>query len=353
MLNDRIELLNGLIDDSLKQPPVFQAGPYWMKRARAIKKVLVRQGISDFRSKNGDVIGHGYTDTAAHNDPLSNWEAGSILRIGLKRLLKKPLFKRIFLSGFYETIKTVEKKKDIFEKFYLENTVEPFLSKVIKDYGIPNTLVGGCEDYFVCQGQKISKFYIDNIVRIFSYKEKMNFNQVTHYCELGGGFGANTHLMLHFFPNIKKVIYVDIPPMLYVGTQYLKAHYGSAVRDYLDIKESGEVKFSDNNDLEIFCIPPWLFENYKSKIDLFWNACSFQEMTPEIIKKYANSVQKGLSLSASPASCLLFYEVSDLNSTVGSGEIMKCFDNLKFTDVPQLFDASKDGNTIYKLGIPK
>ena len=62
--------------------------------------------------------------------------------------------------------------------------------------------------------------------------------------EIGGGVGTNVHLVLENYKNIRKVLYLDIPPNLYVGTQYLKAFYGNAVSDYRTLKTLDSIKFS-------------------------------------------------------------------------------------------------------------
>ena len=52
-----------------------------------------------------------------------------------------------------------------------------------------------------------------------------DFNEIRSYFEIGGGFGANIHFLITNYPNIKKIIYLDAVPNIYVGTEYLKFHY--------------------------------------------------------------------------------------------------------------------------------
>ena len=58
------------------------------------------------------------------------------------------------------------------------------------------------------------------------------------------------------------------------------------VKDYLNIKNSSQIRFADNDDLEILCIPPWVIERLNVEIDHFHNAASFVEMPEKIIKNY-------------------------------------------------------------------
>lgn len=78
--------------------------------------------------------------------------------------------------------------------------------------------------------------------------------------EIGGGFGQYIHVLLQNYSNIKKILYLDIVPNIYVGTQYLKRFYGESVIDYNITRKMNKIQFSDNNKLEIICIAPWQIE---------------------------------------------------------------------------------------------
>ena len=65
---------------------------------------------------------------------------------------------------------------------------------------------------------------MQNISKFLDYK---TFNS---FLEIGGGFGANIDFIITNFPNIKKIIYLDAIPNIYVGTMYLKNKY---VKTYL------------------------------------------------------------------------------------------------------------------------
>ena len=97
--------------------------------------------------------------------------------------------------------------------------------------------------------------------RLENISKLIDLNKIVSYFEIGGGFGANIHLLLNNFKNIKKIIYLDIVPNLFVGTEYLRRFYGNSVKDYSILKEQKKIKFSKNNELEIFCIPPWKIED--------------------------------------------------------------------------------------------
>ena len=94
------------------------------------------------------------------------------------------------------------------------------------------------------------------------------------------------------FNNIKKIIYLDAVPNIYIGTEYLRKFFKDKVVDYLQTKKMNKIKFSNDDNLEIICIPPWEIEKVECKIDHFHNAASFVEMPPEVIKNYIKFVDK-------------------------------------------------------------
>ncbi|WP_235595377.1 putative sugar O-methyltransferase [Leptospira santarosai] len=134
--------------------------------------------------------------------------------------------------------------------------------------------------------------------------------------EIGGGFGSTTDLIIRLYSNIRKIIYLDIPPNLYVGTQYLKSIYGKAVRDYKETRELNEIRFSENlTELEIITITPWQLPKLKAKVDIFYNSGSFQEMPLEVIRNYSKYINQ-LMIGKSKNVCLWFYKHTGVLNTM-------------------------------------
>ncbi|MCX6227018.1 MAG: putative sugar O-methyltransferase, partial [Bacteroidia bacterium] len=146
---------------------------------------------------------------------------------------------------------------------------------------------------------------------------------------IGGGFGINIHLLIENYPKIRKVIYLDIPPNLYVGTQYLKAFYGEAVYDYRMLRKLQEIKFSDTDDLEIFCITPWQIERLQSQVDIFMNSHSFVEMPKEIVSNYARHFMS-FPGSEKAEIVLITYDNFDLTTTLDPAFLPQFFPGREF-----------------------
>tara|TARA_Y100000389_G_C17097981_1_gene334483 strand:- start:13 stop:588 length:576 start_codon:yes stop_codon:yes gene_type:complete len=159
--------------------------------------------------------------------------------------------------------------------------------------------------------------------RINELSKSFDFKNITSLFEIGGGFGANIHFLLTNFPNIKKVLYLDVVPNIYVGTEYLRHHYKEKVKDYLELKNLDKINFSKNNDLEIFCIPPWMIEKVETEIDHFHNAASFVEMPKKVISNYVKFINKFNIKEIS----LLSYDRFDLETTFNPEELNHFFND--------------------------
>ena len=159
-------------------------------------------------------------------------------------------------------------------------------------YKFENTTEFGCVQKFRYLDKEYSTHYLNMADRINNLSSLFNLEKINSYFEIGGGFGANIHFLITNFPNIKKIVYLDTVPNVYVGTEYLKFHYKEKVKDYLNLKNLSEIKFTDNDDLEILCIPPWQIEKLNVKIDHFHNAASFVEMPEKVINNYCKYIKK-------------------------------------------------------------
>lgn len=174
------------------------------------------------------------------------------------------------------------------------------VQNLLKKFKFINTTDFGCVQIFEYMNKKYSCNYLDMTDRIDKLSFNFDFKNITSFFEIGGGYGANIHFLITNFPNIKKIIYLDIVPNIYVGTEYLRHHYKEKVKDYLELKNFDKITFANNDELEIFCMPPWLIEKVDTEIDHFHNACSFVEMPKEVVynyKKYINKLKiKDISL---------------------------------------------------------
>ena len=309
-------LLDELIKDEKKiDRSLYSAGPYWdYKNRRAIIEIK-KKGLNDFRGISAG-IGTSYADNLIL-DIRNEFNINGRL---ISKFFSLPLINKIFNSQLRVTRNHIDsflKNQSI----VYQNNIK--VEKLINRYNFENTTEFGCIQKFEYLNKVYSCDYLLMADRIDKLSKYFNFKNIESFFEIGGGFGTNIHFLITNFPNIKKIIYLDIVPNIYVGTSYLKKHFGDNVIDYVNLKNLNKISFSKNNNLEILCIPPWLIEKVDVEIDHFHNAASFVEMPIKIIKNYIKFIKKFKTAEIS----LVSYDDFNLETTFHPEKLNNFFDN--------------------------
>ena len=337
------KLLNALISDQKNTAKIYKPGPYWLKKSISAAVELEKNGLSDFRSSNdANTAATSFGDNTCI-DARKIIENTSIQnKIGLAILNHTPL-KKLFDFQVNLT-RTYHDKLIEFEKNKLALTKSERLSELIKKYKIRNSINFGCDSITRFENKNYSTYYLQ-ILDILDVVEKNSILKEVHsLLEIGPGFGVNIHLIEQNFSNIRKFIVVDIVPNIWVATEYLRSIYGNCVKDYLITKEMKEIRFKDDDSLEIFVIPTWQIENISSTIDCFWNSNSFVEMPSEIVENYEKNMAR-LQTNNSIYN-FISYDKFDLKTTFHPDSIPDFFKNVRFQKSrhPSLI---KDGHEDY------
>jgi len=318
-IEDDLELLHLMLDDADKVPPLYQPGPYWKAATKAAINELKEFGLSDFRgSTNGAATSYGDN---AFVDTRSTYNHG--IRSLFSKIYRDIYpFNKLFDSQVRLTKAYFEESVQLRTRLYKnQGRVQQLLSK----YSAPiDTTKGGCLSKGDFGGRLISHHYLQLLDTLDNVAQAIDVRSKKSFFEIGGGFGVNVHLLIELFPNMRKVIYLDIPPNLYVGTQYLKSFYGDSVIDYKQSRTMTQISFSTDKELEIFCISPDQIEKIKAEVDWFHNAHSFVEMPLSVVKNYCSHVERLLSKENGSIS-LVSYDGSDLNGTLSPMDLPKCF----------------------------
>ena len=311
-----MNLLDQLIKDEKKiNRKLYSSGPYWSyKNFKSIIEIK-KKGISNFRGINSGA-GTSFTDSLPCD--IRN-ELGNKGRL-IKGFFSLPIVRKIFNLQLSQTTGYLYSYLNILSLIYSDNEK---VKKLLQKYKFQNTTEFDCVKKFTYKKKEYSIHYLEMANRIENLSAKFNFLNSKSFFEIGGGFGANVHFMITNFPNIKKIIYLDIVPNIFVGTKYLKKHFGESVVDYFDTRSLTEIKFKDNDDLEIICIPPWEIEKLNLKIDHFHNASSFVEMPKEVIKNYCKFIKKFQVKEIS----LVSYDNHDEQTTFNPKSLNNFFDN--------------------------
>ena len=279
------ELLKSLIEDEKRNnTKLYSAGPYWAYKNKKTIHQLKKNGLYDFRGMNSGV-GTSFADNLVLDIRNEFNLKGRLISLFTKLPFLKKIFdaqKDVTLSHIKNYIKT---QSVLYEK-------DKLVEQLIEKYKFDNSLEFGCIQKFFKNDKEYSCFYLEIANRTENLSKFINFKNLKSYFEIGGGFGANIHFLINNFENIKKVVYLDIVPNLFVGTEYLKKLYGNSVIDYLKTKHLSKINFRDDNNLEILCIAPWQIEKLNVKCDHFHNAASFVEMPLSVIENYSNYINK-------------------------------------------------------------
>lgn len=320
MLKDDIKLLKLIYQDSLRVKKEYKPGPYWKKKSKNSFIEIRKNGVGDFRS-GLNAISASYGDAAII-------DTRSLYNVGIRKFLKWIYNDMFILKNLFNT--QVKYTQNYFNKWlraFNQNLKQNERAiELLKKYPIDfETTRGGCSKYFTHNKVKISHHYLnilDSLDRINTLKP---ISPDHNYLEIGGGFGVNTHLLIELF-GLRKIIYLDIAPNLYVATQYLKSFYGNKVISYDKTKDK-KIKFSNNNEIEIYCVLPHQIENITSEIDHFHNAHSFVEMTYDIVKNYSVYINKILNKKNGFVSLISYQDdnLVDINkvSKLFNGELNK------------------------------
>jgi putative sugar O-methyltransferase len=321
-LKDDLELLNMMLIDSKNQSPLYHSGPYWAKKVKNAVNEIKRSGIANFRGSS-NFIGMSYADNLALDvRDAYNFGLRRLIRLLMKNYPLKKIFEsQIQLTSWYanDCIAYAQEILNIKEK----------TRNLLKKYTVPYSLLGNCLVKVKIDGHDYALHYLNLLEQHDNIASRINFNNAHSIFEIGGGFGINVHLLLENYKNIKKVLYLDIPPNLYIGTQYLKAFYDASVIDYRALRHLDSIKFSQDENVEIFCVAPWQIEKFKSVIDIFMNSHSFVEMPRPVVQNYIDKFNE-FPESINAKIALTTYDHFDLNSTFHPNELPKFFKNRRF-----------------------
>lgn len=307
-IRDDYELLRLMLLDADAHRDSYKPGPYWRRKSKNAANQIARHGLADFRGATS-TIGQGYADSVIL-DVRHNLTGG--LREPLRFLLESVFpFKRQFDTQVSLTTSYCNEARRLRRLLFYDN---PRVQELLGKYAIPPSLEGGCLEYVEVDGEKIAILYLMLLHEHDLVAEKVDFSIVRSFFEIGGGFGTNVHLLLENYPNIRKVVYLDIPPNLYVGTQYLRSIYGDSIRDYRESRTLDRMQFSADEEREILAIAPWQIEKLDLAVDVFYNAHSFVEMPRFVVANYADHVAKLARFEATSV-VMLSYGAFDLSTT--------------------------------------
>ena len=348
MQNDP-QLLDMMLQDQFKQKGLYHPGPYWKGYSSRVERAIRSEGLQNFRANNR--IGKGFADTLLIN-PFDLLSSDSWKTKAYKRIVGFPIFKRYVAGPYIKLSEFNFQQAQKYKNLYYANTLGNWFSLFSKQYSLPETLVGNPQDTISINNYKIGRSYLTSFIRAYNYSKTIDFSKIESVFEIGGGFGSMCHTLLHLFPNIRKYLYLDIPPIIYVGTQYLKHFYKDEVIDYRQTRKLSSIRFSENDTREIIAACPWEIGKIDAGIDLFWNSASFQEMTKDMVANYAKHIKRMLNDKESRL-CLYIYKGGNPEKTLTPKELLEIITNNVSVEFEELEEEHEITNAHYFVGCKK
>lgn len=322
-LVDDEELLSLMLADTRGKPSVCQPGPYWANKARTAAWNLRRFGLADFRGET-NLAGLSFADNL-HSD-VRNTLSSSAGRLIHKLLMTRPL-RSVFDAQVYWTRSYAHQNIALQQVLLQQSNAAKSL---LKRYVVPFSLLGNCVQKVSLDGHSYAVHYLDILSQHDEIASRICFPRLRTVCEIGGGFGVTVHLLLANYPNIKKVLYLDIPPNLYVGTQYLRAFFGEAVSDYRALRNMPSIEFSTDENLQILCIAPWQLERFNDSVDILLNSHSFVEMPRNVVAYYSDQWCHRIA-AKDAAIAMTTYDGFDPTTTIEPRDLTSFFPGRQFT----------------------
>lgn len=275
--------------DMQQQESLYRPGPYWERKAATSRKLMHRIGLENFRST---AIGTSYADNVVL-DPMDQYY-GTRGEWPARIAKKLPLIKQ-FLALHRHWIKAYYQRARKAQEQLLQLRLSDWLEQLSAGFPeLPPSTEEACPASVSIGGKDYATYYLKllSYISVLEQQDAPGLKQANSLIEVGGGLGGNLHLLLTRYPNIRKVVLVDLPTTLYVSTQYLKKFF-MGVRDYSETANQETIRFErDANELEIITLCPWQLPRLDAVIDVAWNSNSFVEMADKQVDFYCEHFQR-------------------------------------------------------------
>ena len=156
---------------------------------------------------------------------------------------------------------------------------------------VSESSVGGGER-FTFAGKSYSRSML-NYLRAFNlFKREADSAALGSILEIGGGYGTLGEILLK--SNIEGFyVNIDIPPVAAISTYYLQQVFGADnVLSYAQSRTLDTIdltKLKKHYKAVVLC--PWQLPKLTGQVEMFANFMSFQEMEPDVVRNYIQTVQ--------------------------------------------------------------
>jgi putative sugar O-methyltransferase len=299
-VEDDAELLSLLIKDAGQSGPLWTATPYWQGYRDRILRELGRNGLSNFRVNQ--ILLKGFSSGGM---PLAEMPAAPWKRALWRSLSTLPGVRQIVaehrrvLTAEYERHKETRRNH---ARFAMDEIARQF-PDLHPPAGITN---GGADDAFEWRGHRLTPTFVMYLSRLADFHTCVPTREVTAVLEIGPGLALSSLAHMTINPHLRVIANIDIVPILYMSTQFLRSINGVDLLDYRALRDRTTIRIEPPaNGTRIYHMTPWLLPKLEGRIDYFFNAYSFQEMEAAVCNNYAKEilrlVEGGALLHSMPA----------------------------------------------------
>ena len=294
---DNPQLLSIMLEDTRHAPDIYKPTNYWSVYENKFAPELRRLGLHDFRRRKGSIL-----STFGGTDLSSSFG----IDLSRSRLFNNRITRRVpvlsglisLLNAFLNYVMPVAAPynltvQEIRELSYILARTEGEKVGARSIAELDASLVGNPEDIFEVDGKVYTMSVLYYYLRYVYCCNYIDFARTKVIVELGSGAGKQVEVIKKLHPDICFLLF-DIPPQLYVCESYLDAVFPESIVSYKDTRNLESIP--DAREGKIFIFGNWKFPILeKTKIDLFWNAASFQEMEPDVVANYLTYVNRQAS----------------------------------------------------------
>ena len=275
-------LLALMVADAAPSGPLWTATAYWRGYSARILRELERVGLADLRTNQALLKGF-----ATGGMPLPELPAAPWKRAAWRTLQALPGVSQIV--GEYRRVLAAEYARHRETRRRHARMVMDEIARAFPDLRPPGGLAnGGADDAFVWRGHMIVPAFAMYLSRAADFYARVPAREVKSIVEIGPGLGLGSLAHIALNPSLRVVVNVDIVPVLYLSTQFLKSIGRLDVVDYRMVRARERIVAEPASaGVRVYQLAPWLLPRIDGAFDFFFNAFSFQEMEPEVCRNYA------------------------------------------------------------------
>ena len=295
---DDPELLKLMVDDAQRSGPLWTATAYWRGYCARIMRELARVGLDNVRTNQTLLKGFAFGGMPLPELPAAPWKR-TVWRTlqGLPGVRQIVAEQQRVLAAEYAHHRDTRRQH---AHMVMDEIADAF-PDLRPPTGIAN---GGADDAFNWRGHALVPAFVMYLSRIADFYTRVPPKDVMSIIEIGPGFGLSSLAHMTLNPGLKLIVNVDIVPVLYLSTQFLKSVDGVEVIDYRALRGRDHIiPERATSAVRIYQLAPWQLSLVEGAFDFFFNAFSFQEMEPEVCRNYAAQllrlVERGVLLHSS------------------------------------------------------